>query len=93
MSALVNRFQIIITYNNVDAYMIGLYDDLQNSGASVFHTLNGCFNPLVPPLTSSRLAHNTNVEETKKFVWDLNSVDCSKLENGKKREKLQLHDY
>ena len=79
---------MILTYNKNQSYLIGSFLELDNDGASVsINNLDaGCFRSLVPPLSSSRLEVESNVDDKGKHIWDLNV--CDKEASGSGRSKF-----
>ena len=88
-----NRFQMVLTYNQNQSYLIGSFLELDNDGASVsINNLNaGCFRSLVPPLSSSRLEVESNIGDKGRFIWDLNV--CDKEANGDGRSRFPNNQY
>ena len=88
-----NRFQMVLTYNQNQSYLIGSFLELDNDGASVsINNLDaGCFRSLVPPLSSSRLEVESNIGDKGRFIWDLNV--CDKEANGDGRSRFPNNQY
>ena len=75
---LLNSFQIIFTYNDHETFIIGNYDRLDNAGAAVAFN-DKCFQSLVPPSSSNKLATHSNVGVKGRHVWELNvAADCAR---------------
>ncbi|XP_066915201.1 uncharacterized protein [Clytia hemisphaerica] len=71
-----NVFQAILTYNDQDAYLITNYYVLENAGATVAQTYNGCTHTFAPTFNSNNLQYNTNIGVQGRYVWNVNDVDC-----------------
>ena len=88
-----NRFQMVLTYNTNQSYLIGSFKKLDNDGASVFINnldAGGCFRSLAPPLSSSRMESASNIGEKGRFIWDLENCGDNGSRGARSESSFQI---